>query len=67
MRLNPSDELFGPEVREIFEVRREIPGEIFESVPDGVAVHEAVREAGYDVAAARLEELYRPRRVLLHL
>jgi hypothetical protein len=57
VRLNPSDELFSPEVREIFEVQREIPREIFENIPDGVAVHEAVRGAGYEAAAARLEEL----------
>jgi hypothetical protein len=55
--LKPSDELFGPELREIFEVQREVPREVFENIPDGVAVHDAVRAAGYPDAADRLKEL----------
>jgi hypothetical protein len=61
MRLSPSDELLSPEMREIFEMQREVQHEIFENTPDGVAVHEAVRAAGYEAAADRLEQL--PRRL----
>jgi hypothetical protein len=55
--LNTSDELFGPEVRETFELQAALPPEIFHNVEDGESVQERVRAAGYGEVADRLQDL----------
>jgi hypothetical protein len=57
MALTPTDELFGPDVRELFEVQRQVPAEVLLNVPDGSTMPETVRAAGYAEVADRLEAL----------
>jgi hypothetical protein len=57
MALTPTDELFGPDVRELLEVQRQVPAEILLNIPESSTMHDAVRAAGYADAADRMGDL----------